>query len=62
MPRRSCRYGAIYPAKGEIEGTLKPESGSADAGRLGKLKFISKDTVLLGDPFITKDNVDQFDF
>lgn len=56
-------YGAIYLARGEIDGTLKPESGSADAGRLGKLKFISKDTVLLGDPLIfTKDNVDQFSF
>ena len=56
-------YGAIYLAKGEIDGTIKPESGSVEAGRLGKLKFISKDTVLLGDPFIfTKDNVDQFDF
>lgn len=56
-------YGAIYLAKAEIDGTLDPKSGSVDAGRLGKLKFISDDTVLLGDPFIfTKDNVDQFDF
>ena len=30
---------------------------------LGKLKFVSEDTVLLGDPYIfTKDNVAQFDF
>jgi rhamnose ABC transporter rhamnose-binding protein len=56
-------YGAIYLAKAEIDGTLNPDSGSVEAGRLGKLKFISKDTVLLGDPYIfTKDNVDKFDF
>jgi ABC-type sugar transport system substrate-binding protein len=56
-------YGAIYLAKAEIDGTLDPASGSVDAGKLGKLKVISKDTVLLGEPYIfTKDNVDKFDF
>ena len=56
-------YGAIYIAKAQIDGTLNPASGFVSAGRLGKLKFISPDTVLLGDPFVfTKDNVDQFSF
>ena len=56
-------YGAIYIAKAQIDGTLKPSSGEVAAGRLGKLKFISKDTVLLGEPMIfTKGNVDQFTF
>lgn len=56
-------YGAIYIAKAQIDGTLDPKSGFVQAGRLGKLKFISPDTVLLGDPLVfTKDNVDQFSF
>jgi rhamnose transport system substrate-binding protein len=56
-------YGAIYITKALLDGKLDPSSGSVEAGRLGKLKFISEDTVLLGDPYIfTKDNVDQFDF
>lgn len=56
-------YGAIYIAKAQIDGTLDPKSGFVQAGRLGKLKFISPDTVLLGEPMVfTKDNVDQFTF
>ena len=56
-------YGAIYIAHAQITGTLDKSSGSVDAGRLGKLKFIGPDTVLLGDPYIfTKDNVDLFGF
>jgi rhamnose transport system substrate-binding protein len=56
-------YGAVYITKALLDGKLDPKSGSVDAGRLGKLKFISPDTVLLGDPFVfTKDNVDKFDF
>ena len=56
-------YGAIFIAKAQIDGTIDPKSGYVEAGRLGKLKFISKDTVLLGDPLIfTKDNVDKFTF
>lgn len=56
-------YGAVYITKALLDGKLDPASGYVEAGRLGKLKFISGDTILLGDPFIfTKDNVDQFDF
>ena len=56
-------YGAVYITKALLDGKLDPASGYVEAGRLGKLKFIAPDTVLLGDPFIfTKDNVDQFDF
>lgn len=56
-------YGAIHITKAMLDGTLDPASGFVEAGRLGKLKFISPDTVLLGEPFIfTKDNVDQFQF
>jgi len=56
-------YAAIYIVNAELKNTLDPQSGSVEAGRLGKLKFISNDTVLLGPPLIfTKDNIDQFDF
>lgn len=56
-------YGAIHIAKALIDGTLDPASGSVKAGRLGELKFIANDTVLLGDPFIfTKENVGDFTF
>jgi ABC-type sugar transport system substrate-binding protein len=56
-------YGAIYIAKAQLDGTLKPESGFVEAGRLGKLKFIQKDVALLGDPLIiTASNVDDFKF
>jgi len=56
-------YGAIYITKAQLDGTLKPESGFVEAGRLGKLKFIQNDTVLLGEPTIfTSANVDDFKF
>ena len=56
-------YGAVYITKELIDGKLDPASGYVAAGRLGKLRFISPDTVLLGDPYVfTKDNVDQFSF
>jgi rhamnose transport system substrate-binding protein len=54
-------YGAIYISKAQLDGTLKPESGFVEAGRLGKLKFIAKDVVLLGDPVIfNSSNIDNF--
>jgi rhamnose transport system substrate-binding protein len=56
-------YAAIYLADAQIKGTLNPASGYLEAGRLGKLKFISKDVILLGSPLVfTKDNVDQYSF
>ena len=56
-------YGAIYIAKSQLDGTLNPQSGFVDAGRLGKLKFVEKDVVLLGDPLIINgSNVDDFKF
>ncbi len=45
-------YAAIYIAKAQIDGTLDPASGYVSAGRLGRLKFISKDVILLGNPLI----------
>ena len=56
-------YGATYIAHAQVTGTLDKASGEVDAGRLGTLKFIGPDTVLLGEPYIfTKDNVDLFSF
>jgi rhamnose transport system substrate-binding protein len=52
-----------YIAKAQLDGILKPESGFVEAARLGKLKFIEKDVVLLGDPQIfTNSNVNDFKF
>ena len=56
-------YGAIYLSKAQLDGKLDPKLGSIDAGRLGKMKFISDDVVLLGPPTVfTKDNIDKFNF
>jgi rhamnose transport system substrate-binding protein len=56
-------YAAIYIVNAQLKNTLNPRSGYVDAGRLGKLKFISNDTVLLGEPLIfSKNNIDQFNF
>jgi ABC-type sugar transport system substrate-binding protein len=56
-------YAAVYMAVAQIDGTLDPASGVLPAGRLGELKFISPDVILLGPPAVfTKDNIDQFDF
>lgn len=56
-------YAAIHMAKGLLDGTVKPGDQVLDAGRLGELEFIARDTILLGDPLVfTKDNVDDFDF
>lgn len=56
-------YGAIYMAKAQLDGTLDPASGVLKAGRLGELKFIGKDTLLLGPPLVfNKDNIDDFSF
>lgn len=56
-------YAAMYIVNAQLKGTLSPQSGYVAAGRLGKLRFIANDIVLLGEPLIfTKDNVDQFEF
>jgi rhamnose transport system substrate-binding protein len=56
-------YAAIHMAKAQLDGTLDPASGVLDAGRLGELKFIADDTLLLGEPLVfTKDNIDDFSF
>lgn len=57
-------YGAVYMAKAQIDGKLTMKTGgNLNAGRLGKLDFISDDTILLGKPLIfTADNIDNFTF
>jgi rhamnose transport system substrate-binding protein len=56
-------YAAIYIADAQLKKTLDPKSGSVSAGRLGRLKFLREDTVLLGEPLIfTRDNIDQYSF
>jgi rhamnose transport system substrate-binding protein len=56
-------YAAICIANSQLEGTLNPAAGSVSAGRLGKLKFVSKDVVLLGPPLVfTQQNIDQYRF
>ena len=56
-------YGAMYICKAQLDGTLDPKKGSVEAGRLGQMKFISDDVVLLGPPTVfTKENIDKFQF
>ena len=56
-------YGAIYVSKAQLDGKLDPKLGYIDGGRLGKMKFIADDVVLLGPPTVfTKDNIDKFNF
>jgi ABC-type sugar transport system substrate-binding protein len=56
-------YATLYIVHAQLNNTLDPQSGFVNAGRLGKLRFVSKDTVLLGEPLIfTKDNIDNFQF
>ncbi len=56
-------YAAIYISKAQLDGTLDPAKGFVKAGRLGDLKFTSKDEILLGPPLVfTKDNIAQYHF
>jgi len=56
-------YGAIYMVKAQLDGTLDPNSGFLEAGRLGRLEFTDESTLLLGDPYIfNAENIDDFDF
>lgn len=56
-------YAAIHMAKAQLDGKLDPKSGVLKAGRLGNLKFIADDTLLLGPPLVfDKNNIDEFSF
>ena len=56
-------YGAMYISKAQLEGKLDPKLGYIEAGRLGKMKFIADDVILLGPPTVfTKQNIDTFEF
>src|SRR3712207_4777851 len=55
-------YLAVYVAIAQVEGTL-PKSGTFKAGRLGEVKMLAEDEVLLGPPIVfSKENIDQYDF
>ncbi|HET6507969.1 MAG TPA: substrate-binding domain-containing protein [Baekduia sp.] len=55
-------YATVYLEKAQAEGKLNRDQG-LPAGRLGTLKYISDDTILLGKPAVfTKSNMDDFDF
>lgn len=56
-------YAAIYIADAQLMNKLDPKLGYINAGRLGRLRFLGDDTVLLGEPLIfTQDNIDQYSF
>ena len=56
-------YAAVHIANVQLQGKLDPAKGYIEAGRLGRLKFIAPDVLLLGPPLIfTKDNIDQYKF
>jgi rhamnose transport system substrate-binding protein len=55
-------YLAVYVANAQVEGNL-PKSGTFKAGRLGEVKLLAEDEVLLGPPIVfSKENIDQYDF
>lgn len=55
-------YLAVHVANAQIEGNL-PKSGTFEAGRLGKVKMIAEDEVLLGPPLVfNKENIDEYNF
>ena len=55
-------YLAVYVANAQVEGNL-PKSGTFKAGRLGEVKMLAPDEVLLGPPVVfSKENIDQYDF
>ena len=55
-------YLAVHVANAQVEGKM-PKSGTIDAGRLGKVKLLSEDEVLLGPPIVfNKQNIGQYDF
>src|SRR5215217_4983321 len=55
-------YLAVYVANAQIEGNM-PKSGTFKAGRLGEVKMLAEDEVLLGPPLVfSKENIDEYDF
>lgn len=55
-------YLAVYVANAQVEGNL-PKSGTFKAGRLGEVKMLAPDEVLLGPPLVfSKENIDQYNF
>ena len=55
-------YLAVHVANAQVEGKM-PKSGTIDAGRLGKVKLLAEDEVLLGPPIVFNDkNIGQYDF
>ena len=55
-------YLAVYVANAQVEGNL-PKSGTFKAGRLGEVKMLAEDEVLLGPPIVfSKENIGQYDF
>jgi rhamnose transport system substrate-binding protein len=55
-------YLTVHVANAQIEGNL-PKSGTFKAGRLGEVKMLAEDEVLLGPPLVfSKENIDQYNF
>ena len=55
-------YLAVHVANAQIEGNM-PKSGTFEAGRLGKVKLLAEDEVLLGPPLVfSEKNIDEYDF
>jgi rhamnose transport system substrate-binding protein len=55
-------YLAVYVANAQVDNKL-PKSGTFKAGRLGEVKMLAPDEVLLGPPIVfSKENIGQYDF
>ena len=55
-------YLAVHVANAQIEGNM-PKSGTFEAGRLGKVKLLAEDEVLLGPPLVfSEKNIGEYDF